>query len=215
MKDDLLKNRIWHKIVFTAAVAAVMLFMVTIKVYVRGIKAFNLAEKSYAAQDHEKAMVYYERTLRWYLPFNWRVNTAVQKLWEIGQQAEQHQDRELALKAYRRLRSSLYAIQNVYPSYDSWIDKCNSKLLIFYTANDHKTLEYKQRSAELSAESALPHPAWSLMMEIGFWGWVFSTIGLIWYGFNHQRPIRAQTGLQWAAMILGFYGIWVVSLSIA
>ena len=51
------------------------------------------------------------------------------------------------------------------------------------------------------------------MMEICFWGWICSTVALIWRGFGAGARSNAKGTLCRVGIIIGFYLIWLVSLT--
>ena len=55
----------------------------------------------------------------------------------------------------------------------------------------------------------------SLMVQIGFFGWIGSTIGLIFKGFDEQNDLVSRKALFWGILIVLFYGIWIAGLKIA
>lgn len=213
MKSNIWKKHDGHELLIFACLAAMILIMVAAAVYVRGVNTFKRAEQAFMNRDHEQAMVYYERTILWYLPFNARIHTAIARLWEIGRQAETEQKQDLALKAYGRLRSSLYAIQSLYSPYEEWISKCDQKLTALAISNPPAQAEIKDRSLQGNQARTLPHAGWALMMEISFWGWISSTVGLIWRGSGSHHRTKAKTSLCWIGIIIGFYLFWLVSLT--
>jgi len=55
----------------------------------------------------------------------------------------------------------------------------------------------------------------SLMVQIGFLGWIGSTIGLIMKGFTEDNELVSRKALFWGILIVVFYGIWIAGLKIA
>ncbi|HPQ38810.1 MAG TPA: hypothetical protein PLV45_00425 [bacterium] len=55
----------------------------------------------------------------------------------------------------------------------------------------------------------------SLMVEIGFFGWIGSTFALIFRGFTKENELIGRKALFWGIMIVVFYGIWIAGLKIA
>lgn len=203
---------LFRKLIFIGGVAVILLLMVVGKVYIHGLKTFQHAEQAFASRNLDQAMIYYERTIRWYLPFNSQVKTSILRLWEIGTQAEKNENHIRAQLAYRKLRSSLYTIRSVYSPYDDWIEKCNNKLshstIVDYQGDSDKFSPSDKKSGYVT----LPATGWSLLIEIGFWGWIASIAGLIWFGIGSRKPGHIKTSLRWLGFAIGFYGIWVLSL---
>jgi hypothetical protein len=50
---------------------------------------------------------------------------------------------------------------------------------------------------------------WSLLVVIGFWGWVLCTVGLILRSFPRQQQIIAARAARWGAGVVLFFFIWI------
>ena len=55
----------------------------------------------------------------------------------------------------------------------------------------------------------------SLMVQIGFFGWIGSTIGLIFKGFTDENELNSRKALFWGVLIVVFYAIWITGLKVA
>lgn len=55
----------------------------------------------------------------------------------------------------------------------------------------------------------------SIMVQIGFLGWIGSTIGLIFKGFTEENELVTKKALFWGIAIVVFYTIWIAGLRIA
>lgn len=53
---------------------------------------------------------------------------------------------------------------------------------------------------------------WSVMIEIGFFGWIGSTIALIFKGIDDNNKLVKKKALFWGIMIVLFYALWVTGL---
>jgi hypothetical protein len=53
---------------------------------------------------------------------------------------------------------------------------------------------------------------WSVVVEIGFFGWIGSTIALIFKGINDENRLNKKQALFWGIMIVIFYALWVAGL---
>ena len=84
--------------------------MLYAKVAYNAHQDFARGEESYTHGEYKVAITHYERTIKWYTPFSTVVQPAVERLWQLGAEAEARGDASLALEAYQTLRSSLYAI---------------------------------------------------------------------------------------------------------
>ncbi len=53
---------------------------------------------------------------------------------------------------------------------------------------------------------------WSVVVEIGFFGWIGSTIALIFNGFDDSDALIKKKALFWGILIVVFYAIWIIGL---
>jgi hypothetical protein len=204
---------IGYKTLFVAGIGMILIFMLILMVHTQGASAFNRAIEADNEKNPVQAAAHYEAAIRWYLPFQQRIETAVRRLWEIGRQAEERGENHVAQEVYHRLRSSLYAIQSFYAPYKEWIARCDQKIGVAAKDRNKGAGQFSQQHADTSQKGTPPRAAWSLAMIAGFWGWVFSTLAYIRYGFEHNRTNPAVPCLGWLGSIFGFYGIWLISLA--
>jgi len=55
----------------------------------------------------------------------------------------------------------------------------------------------------------------SLMVMTGFFGWIGSTVALIFRGFNEENELMTKKAFFWGVLIVLFYAVWVTGLKIA
>jgi hypothetical protein len=55
----------------------------------------------------------------------------------------------------------------------------------------------------------------SIMVQIGFLGWIGCTIGLIFKGFNEDNDLLPKKALFWGSLIVVFYAVWIIGLNVA
>jgi hypothetical protein len=53
---------------------------------------------------------------------------------------------------------------------------------------------------------------WAAMVEIGFLGWVASTLGLIFRAVGKDNKFYGKRALFWGSLIAVFYAIWIIGL---
>ncbi|MFQ5456058.1 MAG: tol-pal system YbgF family protein [Nitrospirota bacterium] len=196
------------------------LIMVFLKVYINSRREFLIGEGRFLNKDYESAIVHYQRSIHWYIPLSGYVKISAERLWEIGNIAEEKQNYQIAIKAYRTLRSSFYATRSFYTPYREWIDRTNQKIasLIAETQSDSSRkddMTFEERKSEalnLLSKKMRPDPFWSFMVEIGLIGWIACTIILIFSLFkNHDRIVKRKALFLTGLTIL-FYALWIIGL---
>ena len=216
----MINRDIKKRVIGISAVVLIMIVMVFIKVYSGSIKEYEKGEKSFGKGDIEAAIAHYQRSIQWYTPFNTYVSRSAERLWEIGNKAEKKGEDNLALKAYQELRSSLYSVRSFYTPYPEWIERCNDKIssLVakkepYSKANKEKSFgERKAESLKILKKDYAPNVFWSILLEIGFIGWIGCAIGFIFRVFTGEKGFDVRRALLWGGLIIIFYALWIVGM---
>jgi hypothetical protein len=189
------------------------------KVAYNASQDFALGEDAYTHGEYKRAITHYERTIKWYTPLSTAVQRAVERLWQLGTEAEARDEISLALEAYQTLRSSLYAVQSFYIPYLSWIPKSEARIapLLAKTkaGEEHNEDQLAQDTARFAMQLQRhvgPHLGWSILLEIGFLGWVGATVGLIWYVVDEAGNFAQRQGLLWGSLIAIFFALWLIGM---
>jgi hypothetical protein len=53
---------------------------------------------------------------------------------------------------------------------------------------------------------------WSVVSQVGFWGWLLTAVGFILTVFPGRGLFRSVAALRWGAPMLLFYLLWVVGM---
>jgi len=197
-----------------------MLLMVFFKVYLGSISEFKKAEELLQKADYEKAITHYERSIHWYTPWNRYVANSIERLWEIGNETEDNGNNELALRSYRSLRGSIYAVRSFYSPYSEWIERCDDKISSLVAKKEPYSHADKEKSFEERKASSLknlkrgyaPNVFWTIVLEIGFLGWIGCAIGFILRVFTGEKGVVRRRALLWGGMVIVFYALWIVGM---
>jgi hypothetical protein len=203
-------------------ILGVLLFLaavLVVKVTYNARQELARGEDAYTSGAYHDAITYYARAIKWYTPGSTTVQRAVERLWQLGTEAESREDWPLALEAYQSLRSSLYAVQSLYVPYQSWIPKSEERIapLLAKTKagaeqDATKLAQYTTRFTTQLQRHVGPHLGWSVLVEIGFLGWVGATVGLIWYVVDEQGHFARRQGLLWGSVLALFFALWLIAM---
>jgi hypothetical protein len=189
------------------------------KVAYNASQDFALGEDAYAHGEYKRAITHYARTIKWYIPLSMVVQRAVERLWQLGTEAEARNEISLALAAYQALRSSLYAVQSFYVPYQSWIPKSEARIAPLLAKakageahNEDKLAQDTARFTMQLQRHVGPHLGWSILLEIGFLGWVGATVGLIWHVVDEEGNLVRRQGLLWGSLIAVFFALWLIGM---
>jgi len=53
---------------------------------------------------------------------------------------------------------------------------------------------------------------WSVIVEVGFFGWVGSTIAFIFKAITPDNKLVKRNAIIWGALIVAFYALWIAGL---
>lgn len=193
---------------------------VAVKIYINAGDEFQIAEELLASGNPVKAVVHFERSIRWYLPGSSLKNKAARRIWETAEKFESAGDSENAINSYRLLRGGFYATRSFYTPGKEWIKRCNEKIATLMAQKPavteaDKTRSFDDRKAEylkiLSAEKS-PYASWAILCEIGFLGWVTCAVLFIFRGFGKSGQFKPRQAIYWAGGFIVFYGFWVIGM---
>lgn len=194
--------------------------LVVAKVYVSSRKEFKIAEIAFSEGNYRTAITHYERAMLWYLPVGGYVEVSAEQLWNIAETLEE-KDKILSLEAYRSLRSAFYATRSFYTPGQAWIDRANPKIAAlmaeqttYSEADRKKSLNQKTKEALAILEKPMkPDPFWSIVLEIGFVGWVGGVLLFIWKAFREDgHKIIMKRGVFWGTIVVIFYALWIIGM---
>lgn len=217
----------WRYPVVKYAGLAVIAILMTLSLFFIKVKTASRQELSRAEsalQDNRvrASVVHYERAIMWYTPFSSEVRRSIRRLWDIGHQAEADQDASLALYAYRSLRASLYGTRSFYQPYADWIAKSEARVVKLMAiekagpdAPPADVEKHRTRYAQMYKRHLDPTLMGTLLTELGFFGWLGTTLGFIWYGMSPQGRWLSQPCVLWGSGVIVFFTTWIIGLLFA
>jgi hypothetical protein len=169
-------------------------------------------------RQYLKAVTYYDRSIRWYIPLNPYVRRSAERLWNIGEIAERKGDNRLALISYRTIRRGFYAVSHVAQPGKKWIERCDKKiddLMVYEKGEDQKgDASTSERAVFRNEKSRPPSIFWSIVTVVGFLGWVGTVIGFIMFPLRRKQRARspAYSIFMWTALTVIFFSLWVLGM---
>jgi len=201
------------------SIIAVGLAMVWARAFYGSMQAYRQGEIHLKAHQYVKAITFFDRALHWFTPFNPYPRQSAQCLWEIGRQAEQNGDIRLALIAYRTIRRGFWAARSLYAPGRAWIQKCDvriSKLTGLGQADRSASGSPSRLGNHTKASQKAKDVStfWSIMLEIGFLGWLGSILALIMFACKGGRKatFRASQTLVWGGIATIFFALWIIAM---
>nr|HID58936.1 hypothetical protein [Desulfobacterales bacterium] len=182
----------------------------------KSVENYRLGEKYLQRHEYIRAITFFDRSLHWYTPSNPYVYKSVERLWEIGHIAEKQGDIQLALIALRTIRQAFFGARSFYTPGKDWINKCDKKIASLMV----KELGKQEPKKVISTPSArkkdpCPNIFWTVVLEVGFLGWIGSVIGFLTHALTGGRTseVRPRAGIIWGAMFVVFYALWIIGMA--
>lgn len=181
---------------------------------------FLKAEEHYKESNLKLAISEYDTAMHFYLPFSPYIQKSAQRLWQMAEVFEREDKLEWAHMAYSSIRSSFYGGRSLFTPGKKWIERCDEKLADLNIRMLLKEGSIKPEDADslmakhlytLKVDRA-PKPLWSLIVALGFFGWVASVIFIIFRGFDKQGRLSRNAFIRAVLFFILFFLIWVVSL---
>ncbi len=195
----------------------IVLSMVWARAFYGSMRNYQQGDAYFKKAQYIRAITFFDRSMHWYTPRNPYVRQSAERLWEIGLRAKQQGDTRLALIAIRTIRRGFYAARSFHRPGKDWIKKCDAKINEFMrakpkTPKDSSVQHKSETPASLGATD--PSILWTLVVEIGFLGWIAAAIGFIMFALKDSRKAKFSTSkaIVWAAISLTFFVVWLVGM---
>ena len=180
---------------------------------------FMAAEEYYTEANWKLAIREYDTAMHFYTPWSPYIEKSARKLWQIGEMFENQDRLDWANIAYSSIRSSFYSSRSLYTPGKLWINKCDEKIADLNVKMLIKEGSLKLEEADAEKRKHLyvmkvdraPDPFWSILLEIGFFGWVGSVLFIIFKGFSDNGKIHKKFALYSVLSFLLSFTIWVVA----
>lgn len=218
MKDsnrDLFKRPSAKLICVVVGLCFILLAAVCVRVFCGSMHAYQQGEEYFKKNQYIEAITFFDRSIHWYTPFNPYVGQSAQRLWEICVQAEQKGDTQLALIAARTIRQGFLGTRSFYAPGRDWISRCDRKIASLM-AKEFEGQEMNRENASSFSTHKDPQPNvfWTLVLEVGLFGWIGSVMAFVMRGLTrgHTPRLRSKPALFWGIMIIIFYTLWIVGM---
>ncbi|MDD9940756.1 MAG: hypothetical protein OXU20_06815 [Myxococcales bacterium] len=205
-----------------AAVGALLLAAFAMRVVNSASVELERGQAYEAESDPVSAIVHYRRAVRWYAPLSPFHKRALIALARIGAQAELDGDSELALSAYRAIRSGILSTRSFYTPETRRLAAANARIADLMAAAPPPPIDAgKSREALRREHLALlqqdnaPHVGWTFVLLAGFATWVFGAFMFSSRALDeNERYIPTQVR-RWGAVIAVGLCLFFTGLALA
>jgi len=211
-----------RKVTAGLLVAALCLGVVVTRAIWEGRSALDRAARAAADGDLREAVTWYRRAARWYVPLAPHVGRAYDRLEEIAQQAEQAGDIDLALAAWRGVRSSIKSTRSFYTPQSDRLDRANARIAALMARIEDPAVdpgkseqERAQWHLELLARDEAPSVFWSIVALLGFAGWLGGGVLFALRGVTSEDRLVPRTAATAGAIVAVGLVVWMLGLYLA
>ena len=214
-----IKSKHFKRATVILGLMAIGLIIIWGRAFYGSIRTYQKGEIYLEEKQYVRAVTFFDRSIHWYTPFNPYVQKSAERLWEIGELAEKQGDIQLALIAFRTIRNGFYGASHFRTPGMAWIRKSERKVNVLLGV-EAREREVSGDSTSLQEEllrdqkSTSPKILWTIVLEIGFLGWIGSVIGFIMLRVRHEKESenRASLKLLWITLTVVFFIFWIIGM---
>jgi len=213
-------NKLTRHIVLIFLLLAIMFIAVWTKAFIGSKINFKEGEEYFNDQQYIKAITFFDRSMHWYAPFNPYIDKSAESLWEISEQAEQINDERLHLFAIETIKNSFYSSRSFYTPGTEWIKRCDDKIQNIIKNKNEEIFKVKDEieSQDKTDKQVIvyndPDILWTIVLEIGLFGWIGAVLGFIFYYLRPYLKTRKYIHNYWFWILVAAvsYSIWIIGL---
>jgi hypothetical protein len=187
--------------------------------HARAEQARTAGDATGAREAEEEAITRWRRAARWYAPGAPHVDKAYARLAALAQAAEKAGERELALSAWRAVRSSSLATRSFYVPHEADLHGANAQIARLMAALEDPSVDPARDQAGRQAwhlalleRDEAPSVGFSILAILGFFTWVGGGFWFAWRGLTAEDKLdRRQASVAGVLVVIGL-AVWMVSL---
>ncbi len=176
-------------------------------------------QDAYARGDWPGAVVAYRRAAHWYAPGSPYVMTALDELRRIGRRAEMEGQHDVALAAYRAIRTSCLGTRSFYTPHEDRLEEANGRIAALLARAERppmdrgKTVDQLRREhLELLTNVEAPDPVWAAVACLSFVAWIALCFAFISRGLTDELRIKRRPAAILGTLVVVSLAAWVLAL---
>lgn len=193
--------------------------VVLTRVFYDGRAALAAGDKA-VTSDVREAIADWRRAARWYAPGAPHVAGAYDRLQILAEQAEQANDVDTALEAWRAIRSSSLATRSFYTPFADRLAHANERIAALMARQEIRaaapgTKDEAERAAYhlgLLSRDEAPSVAWSLLALAGFATWIAGGFLFAWRGLTADDKLDARKAALAGILVAAGLLVWMLGL---
>jgi hypothetical protein len=204
------KLRWIRRVLAAASVVALAFGVLTLRVVMSGEAQLRASDEALRRGDAEAAVVHARRSAGWYAPGAPHVTLAYQRLEALARAAEEHRRIDVALLAWRAVRSAAIETRWLLTPRRQDLERANREIARLEALGQEEGERLAAEQLERLAAPSGPRLPWVVALVAAF---AMGAIGLGWWARAAAGPAGQ---LRWApgpvAVTLAAVALWLLSL---
>ena len=203
--------------------ALLMIFVVagvsTLRAILDGQSYLRQGDESMEKGEPQKALRYWRRSARWYVPFASHDDLAFSRMKTLADKAKSEQNTTLELAALRGMRSSIWATRHVTTPHQEMLPEVNKKISVIMAGLENRHQSGNQSLAEKEAwhlkalnKDESPKKSWTLLAAFGFVVWLLSIYGFTQKGFDQEGLLNIKNAMVFSFFFVVGFLVWLLGL---
>ncbi len=204
------------------AVIGVILIVVATRVVLSSRSELANGDQAREQSDLEAALVHYRRAAKWYAPGNPYCTDALERLADMGRDAEQNNDTEAALAAWRGVRGSILSTRSSYMPHTTRLQQANDRIASLMASLEPPPMDAGKSEETLRAEHLAllqtiprPHTGWTFLLLLGFATWITSAFLFAQRGIDAEDRFVRREAIRWGTLVLLGFATFALGLAFA
>ena len=168
------------------------------------------------------AAVHYRRAAAWYLPINPYADEALRRLVDLAETAEQQDDLDRVLLAWRSVRAAILSTRSFYTPNAGLLDIANERIADAMASLDPPPIDRGKgreqvRSEHLALLRDVERPAvgWTIVLLLGFIGWTTGAWMFLLRAIDEEDRLIGRPARVWGTVVIVGLGLFALGLSLA
>lgn len=216
------RPRLMRNAMRLSAIALLLLATVAVRVVSSAAQELQRGDACAANGELDAAVVHYRRAARWYAPGSPYSSRALGRLGSLGAAAERRGDSELALSAYRAIRAAVMSTRSWYVPERERLAAADERIASLMAVQPPPPMDAGKSVQQLRGEHLAllqaetgPRLGWTLVLLLGFFGWVAGAFALSLRAVDADNRIVARELRRWGALVVVGFALFVLGMSLA
>ena len=190
-----------------------------------GRRALAKGDTAMANGETVKAISWWRRSARWYVPFAPHVSGAYDRLESAATKAEHNGALDVALTAWQGIRSSVLATRSFFVPHSERLDPANRRIAHLMAAWERELAKEKSSGEsaapdtervswhlEALSRDTAPSVVWSIVALLGFGAWIGGAIAFALRGVSKEDQLVPRIALYSGLTVAVGLFIWMLGL---